>query len=257
MRSPIRQWRLFKTALMFFTRIPVHLPDFQESDLNHSVQYFPLVGILVGAIAALAFWLVHLFLPLQLAVLLSMGATIYLTGAFHEDGMADAADGLGGGRQKEQVLTIMQDSRIGSYGTVALLMVLFGKFQALVHIDVVLLPAVLIVGHALSRFAAVLVIYSQSYVRAEGKSKPLAAYLSRQQLLIAALFGLLPLGFLTWHLSQWQFLICLLPVILVWWWFSRLLKRRLGGYTGDCLGAMQQITELAFYIGVLIRLGQN
>jgi adenosylcobinamide-GDP ribazoletransferase len=254
----MRQWQLFKTALMFFTRIPVNLPDFQERDLNYSVQYFPLVGALVGAIGALVFWLASLALPGALSVLLSMGATIYLTGAFHEDGLADAADGLGGGWSKEQVLTIMQDSRIGSYGTVALLLVLLSKFQALSDIGVLalaLLPMVLVAGHALSRFAAVLVINSQPYVRAEGKSKPLATSISRGQLYVAALFGLLPLFLLAGYLAHWRVLLSLLPVMVIWWWFSRLLKRRLGGYTGDCLGAMQQITELAFYVGVLVCLG--
>lgn len=240
---------------MFFTRIPVNLPNFQETDLNASVQYFPLVGLLVGAVAALVFWLTHLVLPLPIAVLLSMGASIYLTGAFHEDGLADAADGLGGGWQKEQVLTIMQDSRIGSYGAVALLMVLLTKFQALSHLNAMLLPLVLMAGHALSRFASVMVIITQSYVKAEGKSKPLATHLSRQQLLVAALFGLLPLALFALYIGQPLVLMSTLPVVLVWWWFSRLLKRRLGGYTGDCLGAMQQITELAFYIGVLMWLG--
>lgn len=252
MQHLLRQWRLFKTAVMFFTRIPVNLPNFQEADLNDSVQYFPLVGLLVGAVAALVFWLAHLVLPLPIAVLLGMGASIYLTGAFHEDGLADAADGLGGGWQKEQVLTIMQDSRIGSYGAVALLMVLLTKFQALSHLNAVLLPLVLMAGHTLSRLAAVMVIYTQSYVRSEGKSKPLATHFSRRQLLVAALFGLLPLLLFTLYIGQPLVLISLLPVVLIWWWFSRLLKRRLGGYTGDCLGAMQQITELAFYIGVLM-----
>ncbi|CAG0987151.1 adenosylcobinamide-GDP ribazoletransferase [Methylophilaceae bacterium] len=257
MRMLAGQWRLFKTALMFFTRIPVSLPGFQESELNRSVQYFPLVGILVGALGALVFWLAMLVLPLPLSVLVSMGATVYLTGAFHEDGLADAVDGLGGGWQKEQVLTIMQDSRIGSYGAIALMMVLFSKFQALGHIPPVLWPVVLIAGHALSRFAAVIVIYTQDYVRAEGKSKPLATHLNGNQILIAAIFGLFPVMVLTWYSGQWQFLASLIPVIVVWFWFSRLLKRRLGGYTGDCLGAMQQITELAFYIGVLIWSGMQ
>ena len=248
----IQQWELFKTALMFFTRIPVRLADFQESHLNDSVQYFPLVGIVVGAIGGLIFWLSNLLLPSPVSVLMSMGATIYLTGAFHEDGLADAADGLGGGWGKEQVLTIMQDSRIGSYGAVALTMVLIGKFQALSHIGAMLLPMVLISSHALSRFAGVLVIYTQSYVKAVGKSKPLATHLSRKQLLVAATFGLLPFCAMAWHFSEWYFFTCLIPVIIAWSWFSRLLKRRLGGFTGDCLGAMQQLTELAFYIGILV-----
>lgn len=255
MRCVARQWVLFKTALMFFTRIPLPLPQFQERDLNGCVQYFPLVGALVGAVAALVFWLAAQGLPITLAVLLSMGATIYLTGAFHEDGLADSADGLGGGWEREQVLTIMQDSRIGSYGVISLCMVLLGKWQLLSATPAVLLPAVMVCGHALSRFAAVLVIFRQTYVRATGKSKPLATRLARGQLLQAALFGVSPLVLLAACVPAWLVLLGLVPVVIVWFWFSRLLSRRLGGYTGDCLGAMQQVAELAFYLGILLALG--
>ncbi|HOY71079.1 MAG TPA: adenosylcobinamide-GDP ribazoletransferase [Methylotenera sp.] len=240
------QWRYFCTALVFFTRIPLHLNDFKEADLNKATRYFPLVGIIVGAIGALVFWLAHHLLPLSIAVLLSMVATILLTGAFHEDGLADAADGLGGGLNKEQVLTIMMDSRIGSYGAIGLGLGLLIKFQALTYVAVGLIPATLIAGHALSRLCAVLVMFTQSYVKAEGKSKPLATQLDVGELLLATLFGLAPLCFFTWYVF-----IALISVALVWWWFSAKIKRRIGGYTGDCLGAMQQLTEVAFYLGLL------
>ena len=240
------EWRLFLVALIFFTRIPVPMADFQETELNHATRYFPLVGIVVGLVAAAIFGLTILFWPRELAILASMAATILLTGAFHEDGLADAADGLGGGWEKQQVLTIMQDSRLGSYGAIGLFLMLLAKFEALTHLSAPLLPGILIAGHALSRFAAVLVIYTQSYVRAEGKSKPLATRLSRNELMLAGGFGLLPLLLLVP-----KSLFALLPVALVWWWFSRKLIRRLGGYTGDCLGAMQQLCELAFYLGML------
>ena len=241
-----RQWRLWCVALIFFTRIPIRIADFAETDLNHATRYFPLVGILVGAVCALVFWLAALWLPHEIAVLISMAMGIALTGAFHEDGLADAADGLGGGWEKAQVLAIMQDSRLGSYGAIALFMMLLAKFEALSHMTAVMLPAVMISAHALSRFCATLVIATQSYVRFEGKSKPLATRLSSLDIVLAALFGLLPLMLLPPRL--W---LALLPVVLVWLWFSRKLKKRLGGYTGDCLGAMQQLTELAFYLGVL------
>jgi adenosylcobinamide-GDP ribazoletransferase len=241
------QWRLFKVALMFFTRLPVRIADFHESDLHHAARYFPLVGIVVGFLSVAAFGVTILFWPLELAVLASMGVTIWVTGAFHEDGLADAADGLGGGWDKERVLAIMQDSRLGSFGAIALFMALLVKFEALIHIEAPLLPAILVAGHAVSRFAAVLVIFTQSYVRTEGKSKPLATHMSRHEAMLAALFGLLPLGLLVPKL--W---LAVIPVMLVWWWFSRLLQRRLGGYTGDCLGAMQQMSEIAFYLGVLL-----
>lgn len=243
----MRELRLFFTALMFFTRIPCgRWAGSTQDDLNHASRYFPWVGLLVGSVAAATYWVSHHFLPQEIAVLLSIVATLLLTGAFHEDGLADAADGLGGGWEKEQVLTIMKDSRLGSYGALAIIMALLLKFQTLSHLAPALLPWVLIAGHALSRLAAVLVIAMQEYVRVSGRAKPLATKLSTPGLIVAGIGGLLPLVAFAPH-----FLWALAPVVLVWLWFSRMLKRRLGGYTGDCLGAMQQLCELAFYLGIL------
>jgi adenosylcobinamide-GDP ribazoletransferase len=242
----MKQWRYFLTAIMFFTRIPIQFKDFDEADLNKSTRFFPLVGILVGAAGALVFWLSNILLPLEISVLISMAATILLTGAFHEDGLADAIDGLGGGWSREQVLTIMVDSRIGSYGAIGLILVLLGKYQSLSYQLAALVPVTIIAGHALSRLCAVLVMFTQSYVKAEGKSKPLATQLNVTELIIATFFGLLPLAFL-----EMKFLAALVPVVIVWLWFSAKIKARIGGYTGDCLGAMQQLTELAFYMGLL------
>lgn len=240
------QWHYLLIAIMFFTRIPIHFKQFDDADLNKSTRFFPLVGILVGAIGAIVFWLCDSVLPLEVALLLSMLATIVMTGAFHEDGLADAVDGLGGGWSREQVLTIMTDSRIGSYGAIGLVMVLLIKYQSLSSQEATLIPMVLIAGHALSRLCAVLVMFTQSYVKAEGKSKPLATQLTVNELLIAAFFGLFPLIFLKVTL-----LAALLPVALVWFVFSSKIKSRIEGYTGDCLGAMQQLTEVAFYVGLL------
>lgn len=242
-----RELRLFFTALAFFTRIPcTRWAGQSEDDLNHAARYFPLAGIIVGGLAALVWWLTQCYLPQELAIIASMAATLWLTGAFHEDGLADSVDGLGGGWTKEQALTIMQDSRIGSYGAIALVMALLTKFEALIHLPLLFLPAVLVAGHALSRFCAVLVIHTQRYVRETGKAKSLAQQISAGELLLATLFGLAPLALLSPAL-WWA----LLPVAVVWLWFSLKLRQRLGGYTGDCLGAMQQLCELAFYLGVL------
>ena len=240
------EWRYFLTALIFFTRVPITLSNFAEADLNKATRYFPLIGILVGAFGALVFWLSDLLLPLEIAVLLSMVATILITGAFHEDGLADATDGLGGGWSKEQVLTIMVDSRIGSYGAIGLVLILLTKYQALSYQVASLVPMALIAGHALSRLCAVLVMATQSYVKMEGKAKPLATQLQLPELILATFFGLLPLAFMKLYV-----LLALIPVVTVWCWFSLKIKRRIGGYTGDCLGAMQQLTEVAFYVGLL------
>lgn len=246
-----QELRLFFTALMFFTRIPcARWVGNTEDDLNRASRYFPWVGVIVGLVAATVYLATNLAFPQEVAVLASMAATLWLTGAFHEDGLADAADGLGGGWEKEQVLTIMQDSRLGSYGALAMIMALLTKFQTLVHLMPAIIPAILIASHALSRFCAVLVISTQQYVRSSGKAKPLATRLSKGGLAVAAVGGLAPLALLSPYL-----LWALVPVALVWLWFSRLLKRRLGGYTGDCLGAMQQLCELAFYLGILGAMG--
>lgn len=242
-----REWRLWRMALSFFTRFPLApLVDFQAADQHAAVKYLPLIGILVGACTALVYWLSVQILPVHLAVLLSMASTLYITGVFHEDGLADTADGLGGGWNREQALTIMKDSRIGSFGAVALVMVLLGKFQALSHVPPLLIPAVLIAAHALSRWCAVLVIATQEYVRAEGKSSAYVGRLPPGALMLATGFGLLPLAWL--HPHFWW---ALLPVAAVWVWFSVMLKNRLGGYSGDCLGAMQQLTEVIFYVAVV------
>ncbi len=245
-RILINHWRYFCVAIQFFTRIPVQIKQFQEDDLNNSTAYFPLVGILVGSVAACIFTLFNQFLPLSIAVLISMITTLMLTGGFHEDGLADAADGLGGGWEKEQVLKIMVDSRIGSYGALALIMALLIKYQSLVELSKTFIPTALICGHAISRLSAVLVMMTLPYVKSEGKSKPLATKLSRESLSLALFFGLIPLLLLPFY--QW---FALIPVVLIWRWFSFKIKTRIGGYTGDCLGAMQQLSEILFYIGLL------
>ncbi len=241
------QWRYFLIAVQFFTRIPIHFQTFEPLDLNKATRFFPLIGVFVGLIGAFVYFVFQPFLPLSIAVLISMVATILLTGAFHEDGLADAVDGLGGGWSKEQALTIMVDSRIGSYGAIALVMALLCKHQALVEQSANFIPTALIAGHALSRLCAVFVMFTQAYVKSNGKSKPIATKISLQDLIIATFFGLLPLLLMPKFL-----LFALVPVFLVWRWFSHKIKTRLGGYTGDCLGAMQQLTEITFYIGLLL-----
>lgn len=257
-----QEWRYFLMALGFFTRIPVaNLQNFNVSELNYSAKYFPLIGWLVGAFGALIFYLVSLLLPHSIAVLVSMASTIYLTGAFHEDGLADSADGLGGGWQREQVLTIMQDSRLGTYGAVALFFMLFSKYQVLNQLHPMAVVLSLLVAHALSRFCAVGVMRHLHYVKSEGKSKPLATMISMRHFWVAMTFGVLPYFVLL--LALWMsghgmnaiigfMLATLIPILLAWIWWCRILRHRLGGYTGDTLGAIQQITELVFYLGVLV-----
>lgn len=248
-----RQLEYFFAALRFFTRLPVPAwVGHSQDQLDHAARYFPLVGILVGAIGAAVTWLTAWLLPLSLAVLLGMAATILATGAFHEDGFSDACDGLGGGWEKAQVLAIMKDSRVGSYGAIGIVLLLLAKWNALVELsewaaeDFIF---AIIAAHAVSRLASTLLIRVLEYVREDdtAKAKPLARRMGAGELLFAALCGLAPCALLPWQ----DALPALACVGIVAWLAARYFVRRIGGYTGDCLGATQQATELAFYLGLL------
>ena len=240
----------FFGAIRFFTRLPVPAWVGHSSDaLERSTRYFPTVGLIIGSIAALTFALTSFFWPKTLAVLVSMAITLYATGAFHEDGWTDMVDGFGGGWEKSQILAIMKDSRIGSFGAVALVMMLLTKFFVLVEIDLLLVPVALVAGHAFSRLCATLVLRGLDYVRDEGKAKPLSTSIRPGELVFAGLTALLPLALL----PPQQALAAVAFALLATLWLARLFKRRIGGYTGDCLGATQQLTEVAFYCGLLCR----
>lgn len=245
-----RELEYFFGAVRFFTRLPVPGWVGHSADaLNHSARYFPLVGLIVGLIGALLFALTSFFWPKTLAVLLAMAATIYATGAFHEDGWADMVDGFGGGWTRERTLEIMKDSRIGSYGAIALVLLLLGKFMALVELDMLLVAPALIAGHALSRLCSTVLLYLLDYAREEGKAKPLATRISAGELALASVFGLIGLLLLPPQAA----VLGLLFAGATTAYLARKIKQRLGGYTGDCLGATQQLTEFAFYLGLLCR----
>ncbi len=254
MRWLRHQLELFFTALGFFTRIPVpHWVPWSMARLNQSTCYFALIGWVVGAVGALSYLVAAWLLPVSVAVVLSMLLTIYLTGAFHEDGLADSCDGLGGGQDRAHALQIMKDSRIGTYGTVALVLALLLKalmLIALAEYDHWLPALALLVAHPLSRLAASTLIYRLDYVREDpqAKAKPVAEQLSTRGLLIAAVSGLLPLALLPLASA----LAVLLMTLLLTAYAGYVLHRRLGGYTGDCLGATQQVTELGCYLALLV-----
>lgn len=251
------QLELLFTAVGFFTRLPVPAwVPWSIERLNHAARYFSLVGWVVGLIGAAGYLLCAQVLPAALAVLLSMALTVRVTGAFHEDGFADACDGLGGGWDKAQALEIMKDSRIGSYGTVGVVLMLLSKAAALVALADFGKAAVvtaLLVAHPLSRLASTSLIHFLPYVRADdrAKSKPLAHRLNAGELACACVFGLLPLLLLNWNAA----LSALLMVGACTAWWANLCRRRLGGYTGDLLGAAQQLAELACLLGLLAAAG--
>lgn len=246
-----KELQIFLTAIMFFTRIPCpkwvdHNPEY----LKKSAKYFSLVGIVVGSIGAIIFYGASFILPIEISILLSMVSTIYVTGAFHEDGFADVCDGLGGGWTKEKILLIMKDSRLGTYGVAGLILILAIKFSALREVPVHYIPLTMIAGHSLSRFIATTLIYTHPYVRDtnDSKAKPAAKSITISMLGLTAIFGILPLFFFKLPLV----FLTLLPAYLAKVYLGRKFRKWLGGQTGDCAGAVQQLTEVVFYLSILI-----
>lgn len=133
----MKEFKIFLTAIMFYTRIPVgNIKGWSNDMLNKSTRYFPLIGYIVGGIGALVFWGASQLFPIHIAVILSIVGTIFLTGAFHEDGFADFCDGFGGGIGTEKILDIMKDSRLGTYGSIGLLSMLALKFTTLAQFGI-------------------------------------------------------------------------------------------------------------------------
>ena len=248
-----KQWLLFCVALQFFTRLPVpEIRDFSNDMLNASARYFPLVGLVVGLISAAALWLAAQVFPMPIAALIAISVSIIVTGAFHEDGLADTFDALGGSVPRERALVIMKDSRIGTYGAVALVLSQLLRWQALVFLPLDIAVIVLIASHAAARAAAVSLMASLPYVRDtdDSKSKPIAQGLSGAALMFVVVLGLLPvavsIAFFQHYLAL--LLVAVLAVILVRFYCAYWFKKRLGGYTGDTLGCAEQLGEIAFLL---------
>ena len=231
-------------AAQFLTRVPIPDPGYSPARMALSPRYYPLVGIGIGAVAGLAFWLTGLVLPPILAALLTLATTVVLTGALHEDGFADLCDGLGGGRSRERALEIMRDSRIGSFGAIGLGLMTATRVVALSAVEPADALAALVAAHGVSRGAMVATLATAPYARSDGAATVVAA--SPATLLVAAGFSglaLVPLGAAGFATG--------LAALVAWFVLRAILLRRLGGYTGDGLGATQQVTEAAALLALV------
>ncbi|AZA79861.1 adenosylcobinamide-GDP ribazoletransferase [Chryseobacterium sp. G0186] len=245
----------FATALMFFTRIPVPFTiPYSNEIMNKSQKYFAWVGLLVGLINAVILYLSFQLFNLEIGIILMMISSVLLTGAFHEDGFTDVCDSFGGGYGKEKILTIMKDSRVGAYGAVGIVLLFALKFfsiQALGTIDLLKTLGIIVLAHTSSRFIAGTMIYTHQYVTDidVSKSKPLANKpLDGRSLLVGLISVLLSFTLV----PDWRLLLALalayVGKICMGWYF----KKHIGGYTGDCLGSVQQVCEVLFYLGTMI-----
>lgn len=276
-----RALKHYLLALQFFTRVPVtgRLADwvgFSPAMLRASAGHFPGVGWLVGGlVAGLTALLLHglpgnAFAPLVAAVW-GTAFGVLITGAFHEDGLADVFDGLGGSPDRDRALIIMKDSRIGAFGSIAMVLTLLAKVSVLAllgAVNGVLLCTALFLAHVVSRTWPLLLIRLMPHVgdAAGSKSKPLADQISGHSLFTAFIWCFMALALVVSAQAATHFividrslsilvtalLVALLAsgavFLLMWRWFWR----RLGGFTGDCLGTTQQLCELAFYLGLAL-----
>ncbi len=246
--------RLALLALQFLTRVPVPAAvGYRDEWLHACARHFPLVGAFVGVVAALVLVAAAQVWPWPVAVLLSMVATLLLTGAFHEDGLADTFDALGGAVTRERALAIMKDSRLGTYGTVALLSVLAVKASALWALGPAA-GAALVLAHSASRALPVLLIRFLPYAgdAESARAKPLAQRVSAAGVAVAcAWVAVLAAGLaVAGGLSVSRTVLALLAAAAVAALMARWLRRRLGGFTGDALGAAQQLGEVTIYLAL-------
>jgi adenosylcobinamide-GDP ribazoletransferase len=243
--------RRFFIAVQFLTRLPVPLNSpSSEPELGKAAAFFPLVGVIVGGGAALVSMRLTLVLPLSSSVFCAIVFAAFITSGFHEDGLADTFDGFGGSWTKERTLEIMRDSRLGTYGTLALIFLVLGKFNFLSSLPQSQIWRWLIVAHTAARWTTLPLCAWLPYARAEGQGKLVAKQIGFLEIILGTLTLLLVLQLLPWRASLTAFLVTALLTLLSGLWF----RARLQGISGDCLGATNQLTELALYLTAVILL---
>ena len=242
-----RELKILLTAIMFYTRIPVgNINGYSNEMLNRATRYFPFVGYIVGGLGALVFTGFNQIANQQIAVVAAFIIMVLITGAFHEDALADFCDGFGGGYTPGKVLSIMKDSRIGTYGAMGLILLFLFKYVLFISMDAALLPIWLILAHVFSRFLVVVLIFTSTYVRdAEGsKSKPVG----QKNTTVTFLIALIWIGPLFCFFEPISLVVILLIQTILFVCFRFYVKKRIGGYTGDVLGALQQLSETLFFV---------
>lgn len=238
-------------ALMFYTRIPTpEIKNFKTEETDRAIRCFSLVGWIIGAICFAVYFIGWKLFSSQIGIVLSLVAGVLATGCFHEDGFADMVDGFGGGIGKQRILEIMKDSRIGSYGTIATVLMYALKFftlEAILSSEAVSqwwqMLLIFIIWHSLARLTAGNMVFFSRYCRDDGTSKikPVEKGWGPKEVIGLWSFGVIPLGAAIWF-CPWC---ALIPValIVVFLLFKHYFEKRIDGYTGDCLGALEQISE--------------
>lgn len=242
----------FLIALQFLTVLPIKIKsEIAKEDFGGSLLYFPVVGMLIGLVlsgAALLFG----FLPNPVVGVLILIISIVITGGIHLDGFADTCDGFYGPRPKEKILEIMRDSRAGVMGVIGIFCLLSLKFTLIVSTPKNVLWKLLILMTAFARWSQILACYTSNYAREEGKAKYFVEYDSKKELLVGGIFTVVLFLLLLKLEGVILFVLSLVPILL----FINYIKRKIGGMTGDTIGAISEIAEVAVLFFGLFDLGE-
>jgi adenosylcobinamide-GDP ribazoletransferase len=231
-------------AFQFLTRIPMPSIAFETDSLPRATKFFPLVGLVVGSGAVLLQRLLIPHLGRPLVALIVLTYLVLITGCFHEDGLADIADGFGGGWTKDQILLILKDSRIGSYGATALMLSLLSRYLLLASLPMERFAAYVISAHVLCRWSSLPLSYFLAPAREQdSQGARIAKLTSLSSLVFGSIFSFAIVLFaLRWSVVA-PLLVATLAAALSGWFYVR----KIGGVTGDCFGATNQLTEIAVY----------
>lgn len=231
-------------AFQFLTRIPMPTIAFEADSLSRATKFFPLVGLVVGSGAVLVQKLLISHLSRQLVALVVLAYLVLITGCLHEDGLADTADAFGGAATKDKILIILKDSRIGSYAAAALVLSLLARYLLLVSLPMEHFAAYVISAHVLCRWSSLPLSYFLPPAREQdGQGARIAKLTSLPSLVFGSVFTLAVVAFALRWSAVAPLLVAVFAVILSGWLYSR----KIGGVTGDCFGATNQVTEIAVY----------
>ncbi len=244
--------RTLALAFHFLTRIPTRIDvDFTSERLRNASRYYPIIGAIIGTVAALAFFISNLALPTLLAVIIATAVTALITGAFHEDGLADTFDGVSGAHDRSRALEIMHDSRIGTFGALALILVITLKIAALTSLsDTTTIITALIAAHIISRTSIVIIQATSTYARESGIAGSQDQPLPLINTIIATLIALITIAATALIISPAAAILTTAGAITAHFLIRLYFQPKLKGHTGDTLGATQQITELGIYIAL-------
>ena len=238
-------------AFIYFTRLPlwrIHQPSRESYD--SVVEWWPLVGWLTGGLMAAMLYFGSMVFPTAVAVVLAIVVRMLTTGALHEDGLADFVDGFGGGgNNRQRILDIMKDSHIGTYGVLALVVYVLLLFCCLYAMPTRLAALCILAADPYSKMATSQLVMMMPYARTaeQAKSKIVYRRPSTTAGILLALQGLLPMALLIWQTDVAWELVIFIPALVMYFLYM-LIWRRLGGYTGDCCGAVCLLVELTVYL---------